>query len=78
MLNETKLGKNVHSDLVSTGGFSIERRDRNRNEGGIALYIKDSLVDKYSVRNDLPNPSLGSLCVGVKPAHSAPFLILAS
>ena len=27
--------------------------------------------------NDLPNSSLESLCVEIKPAHSAPFLVLA-
>ena len=45
-INETKLDKNVHDDLVGISGFSIERRDRNRNGGGVALYIKDSLMDK--------------------------------
>ena len=77
VINETKLDKNVHDDLVGISGFSIERRDRNRNGGGVALYIKDSLMDTCTVRNDLPNSSLESLCVEIKPAHSAPFLVLA-
>ena len=34
-------------------------------------------MDKCTVRNDLPNSSLESLCVEIKPARSAPFLILA-
>ena len=75
-INETKLDKNFHDDLVSIGGFSIERCDRNRNGDGVALYIKD-FIDKCTVRNDLPNCSLESLCVEIKPASSAPFLVLA-
>ena len=76
-INETKLDKNVHDDLVGISGFSIERHDRNRNGGGVALYIKDSLMDKSTVRNDLPNSSSESLCVEIKPTSSAPFLVLA-
>ena len=76
-INETKLDKNIHDDLVRIGGFSIIRRDRNRNGGGVALYIKDSLMDKCTVRSDLPNSSLETLCVEIKPARSAPFIVLA-
>ena len=76
-INDTKLNKNVHDDLVGISGFSIERRDGNRNGGGVALHIKDSLIDKCTVHNDLPNSSLESICVEIKPAPSAPFLVLA-
>ena len=34
-------------------------------------------MDKCTVRKDLPNSSLESLCVEIKPARSAPFLVLA-
>ena len=59
-INETKLDGTIDVALVSIDGYSIKRRDRNRNGGGVALYIKDSIVDKCSIRVDLPESSLES------------------
>ena len=39
-INETKLDRNIDDALVSIEGYSIKRCDRNRNGGGVALYIK--------------------------------------
>ena len=75
--NETKLDGTIDDALVSIDGYSIKRHDRNRNGGGVALYIKDSIVDKCSIRVDLPESSLESLCLEVKPFRAAPFLVFA-
>ena len=76
-INETKIDKNVHDDLVSIEGYTIKRCDRNRFGGGVAIYIKDTTFDKCTFRDDLPQSTLEALCIEVKPVRSAPFVILA-
>ena len=77
LINETKLDGTIDDALVGIDGYSIKRRDRNRNGGGVAIYIKDSIVDKCSIRVDLPESSLESLCLEVLPFRAAPFLVFA-
>ena len=50
-LNETKLHKTIPDSQVDIEGYDILRRDRNRNGGGVALYIRQSL--NYINRQDL-------------------------
>ena len=42
-INETKLGEDFLDHLVSIDGFEIVRKDREKLEGGVALYICDSV-----------------------------------
>ena len=44
LLNETKLDSKICKDLLKIENYKIERCDRNREGGGIALYIKDSII----------------------------------
>eukprot|EP00794_Sanderia_malayensis_P001213 gene1213-590_t len=76
-INETKLDGSIADDLVGVQGYSIKRCDRNRNGGGVAIYVKDNLFDKYTIRDDVPVSSIEAVCVECKPSHSAPFIILA-
>ena len=76
-INETKLDVNIADELVGIEGYSIKRCDRNRNGGGVAIYIKDNLFDKCSLRNDVPVSSLEAVCVECKPVRSAPFIVFA-
>ena len=74
---KTKIDKNVLDDLVSIDGYTIKRCDRNRFGGGVAVYIKDAIFDKCTVRAELPQYTLEALCIEVKPVWSAPFVVLA-
>ena len=76
-ISETKIDENVYDDLVSIDGYAIKRCDRNRFGGGVAIYIKDTIFDKCTVRDDLPQSTLEALCIEVKPVRSAPFIVLA-
>ena len=76
-INETKLDGHIADELVDIDGFSIKRCDRNRIGGGVALYIKDNLFDKCSVRDDVPVSSLEAVCIECKPVRSAPFIVFA-
>lgn len=40
-LNETRLGSSVLDCEVQIPGYDIIRSDRNRNGGGVAIYILD-------------------------------------
>ena len=37
--------------IQSIVGYEIVRKDRNRNDGGVAIYVKYSI--NYKIRNDL-------------------------
>ena len=76
-INETKLDNTIDDNLVDIDGYTIKRCDRDRNGGGVAVYLKDTLLDKYTVREDVPKSFLELLCVEVKPVRAAPFLVMA-
>ena len=55
-LNEAKIDAEFPSELLKVEGYQLDRYDRNRNGGGVALYIRDSL--EVDIRQDLPVSSL--------------------
>ena len=73
-LNETKLYSKISKDLLKIENYKIETCDRNREGGGIALYIKDGI--KYHVPKDLPEKSLELLCIEVEPLKARPFFVI--
>ena len=66
-LNETKLDKNIDDSLVNIDGYTIKRHDRDRQGGVVAIYLKNTLLDKTTVREDLPNSALELICVEINP-----------
>ena len=73
-MNETKLDKTIPDIQVDIEGYDILRRDRNRNGGGVALYIRQSL--NYVNRQDLSShEDLEILTVEIKKPKSRPFLL---
>ena len=76
-INETKLDSTIDNNLVNIDGYTIKRCDRNRNGGGVAVYLKDTLLDKFIVREDVPKSFLELLCIEIKPVRAAPFLVMA-
>ena len=52
-INETRLDSSIQNGEVSIPGYTLERKDRNRNGGGVALYIRDSINYKRLI--DLPD-----------------------
>ena len=76
-INETELDDSIDDALLCIDGYSIRRCDRNRKGGGVALYIKDTILDKCSSRKGLPEPSLEALCLEVKSVQAAQLLSFA-
>ena len=54
-------------------GYDIVRNDRNRNGGGVAIYIRS--VINYQERHDLEDEHLESITVEISKPKSKPFLI---
>ena len=50
-LNETRLDNTIAESQIDIEGYDILRRDRNRNGGGVAFYVAQSLT--YVNRQDL-------------------------
>ena len=42
-INETKPDSSIFDSEIDINGYAIIRKDRNRNGGGIALYIKNNI-----------------------------------
>ena len=51
LVHQNMLSHKTDGHIVDIEGYDILRRDRNRNGGGVALYIKQSL--NYVNRQDL-------------------------
>ena len=39
-LNETRLDSSISDELLAIDGYDITRADRNRNGGGVCIYIR--------------------------------------
>ena len=74
IVNETKIDDKVEDQLIAIDDYSLKRCDRNRNGGGVALYVKNTV--NFKPREDFPNKSLELVCIEVEPKNSLPFIIL--
>ena len=74
-LNETRLDDSVLDCEVEIPGYDILRRDRNRNGGGVSMYIRKNIP--YCNREDLAVENIELICIEVKKPKSKPLLIAA-
>ena len=74
-INETKIDGKVDDQLIAIDDFSLIRRDRNRQGGGVALYVRNTVG--FRPRQDFPNKLLEIICIEVEPPHSNPFIVIA-
>ena len=72
-VNETRLDISVLDCEVEIPGYDIVRLDRNRNGGGVAIFIRENI--SYFIRQDLVIDTLELLCIEVRKQKSKPFLI---
>ena len=62
-VNETWLDESVSESEIEIAGYSVVRKDRNRNGGGVCFYVKDSL--NFHDRKDIGN-GIESIWITVK------------
>lgn len=72
-LSETWLDSSVTDSEVHLDGFSIVRRDRDRQGGGVCLYISNDLA--FTERKDLDTDKLEAVWVNLLLPKSKPILI---
>ena len=72
-LSETRLDNTFTDSAVSIEGYTLVRRDRCRNGGGVAMYFRN--VIDYKIRSDLSDPDLEFLCIEIQNPKAKPFLL---
>ncbi len=48
-INETRLDNTINDNIIKIPGYDIIRRDRDRNGGGVAIYIRSTINYKNHV-----------------------------
>ena len=74
-INETWCDGTVSDSEIELPGYFLLRRDRNRNGGGTALYIKNGI--DFKKRDDLCDPSLECIWIELTPVNRRPILVCA-
>ena len=74
ILNETRLEPLIDDKEVTIPGYKIYRNDRNKNGGGVAIYVKDDLPEP-KIR--LKSSNLELLCLEFTPRHAKAFFVIA-
>lgn len=72
-INETKLDSTINDGLVRVNGYSIERKDRNINGGGVLLYIRENI--NYVKRKDLVPNNLEMIAIEITKPKVKSFII---
>ena len=67
------LDSSISNNKINISGYDVVRKDRNRNGGGVALYIRN--VIDYKIRNDLMNEKLETITIEVCPPKGKSFFI---
>ena len=49
---ESRLGEVVEDPIVGVEGYSVLRQDRNTEEGGVLLYVRNDLKAKVLLRSN--------------------------
>ena len=74
VLNETLLDDSISDNELHIRDYNLIRKDRNRNGGGVAIYIRNSI--SYDLINSVVLDPLELLLIKVRPKSSTPFLFL--
>ena len=75
-LNETRLSDNIPNSQIGISNFFVYRKGRNRNGGGVAIYVNESRISHH-LRNDLMNDEIELVAIEVKQGKTRPIVILA-
>ena len=84
-ISESKLDKTIFNAEISIEGYDIIRKDRNRNGGGVACYVRNDICynSKQVLQDDIENifidlllPKTKPITVGIvyKPPHQTGFI----
>ena len=74
-LDESRLDPTIPSSFISIQGFEPYRFDRNRNGGGVCIYLKEGISAKN--RRDLSDSRIEAVCLEIMKPNSKSFAVLA-
>ena len=72
-INESKLDQNDSNNSMVLSGYILERRDRDKQGGGVCVYLRNSI--NYKRRLDLEDNDLEMIVLEITKPNSEPFLI---
>ena len=72
-VSETHLDSSIGDSEVNVKGYTLVRRDRDRNGGGVCLFIRDTI--SFNVRQDLGEVEFEAVFVDVFFPKSRPILV---
>ena len=72
-LNETRLDCSIDNSEVGIPGYDLARKDRNRNGGGVAIYLRDTI--SYIDSTDLIPDVAEAICLEIKKQKMKTLLI---
>ena len=73
-LNETRLSKDITDPEVELRGFEIQRKDRDVNGGGVAIYVNSSI--SHNRRYGIDDPLLEIVAVEITPLHAKNLIVI--
>ena len=71
-INESRLDISIPDFHININGYNLIRRDRNRNGGGVCVFIRKSIEFKH--RTDLEKLELEMIALSIKKPNSKAFL----
>ncbi len=74
-INESKIDDSISDNEIKIPGYALCRKDRNRNGGGVVLYIRDCF--SFIERKELIPNQLEMVCIEICRKYGKPFLISA-
>ena len=72
-ITETRIDSTIQNSDIEINDYIIERNDRDKHGGGVALYINKSI--NYRLREDLQNTNVESISIQVKVGNYKPFIV---
>ena len=71
-LNEIRLDSRISDELLTIDGYDIIRAGRNRNGGGVCIYIRCHV--NYEKLPDMISTGLEAVCFEIKQTNSRSFI----
>ena len=72
-VTESWLDNTIHDNEVCIPGYSIQRKDRNREGGGVCMFIRNNI--NFNRRSDIDNDDFEFLAIDIMLPKSKPILL---
>ena len=73
MVTETWLDDSITDSEIAIDGYTLQRKDRNTNGGGVCLYVRNGL--SFNKREDLEDQELEATWIDLNLKKTHPILI---